>query len=899
MAAQQQSSEGMLCLVQAIVQADWPATPRLYAVTRGVHAADAPMPAVAQSPLWGLLRAVGLEHPELRCTIIDLAAAPLTWEQAALFDEIWSAAPDEEVRLSDERRTVPQLAYAPRQPVVSSVNVPESTDEHSTPQPDTEHNNGDVSAIPPCRLEVTNPGILDSLTLISAPYREPEKNEVTIAVHTAGLNFRDVLLAMGVIPTPADAPVPLGFECAGTIKAVGADVTDWSTGDAVLAIAPHSLSAYLTVDERLIVAVPPQWSLEEAATLPLVFLTAYYALCHVGRLQPGERVLIHAASGGVGLAALQIAGHIGAEVFATAGSDEKRAYLRSLGVQHVFDSRSLDFADQIRTVTEGAGVDMVLNSLTDKALLAGVSLLRSGGRFLELGKKDVFQNSEIGLRLLENNISFSTVDLGLLGQDRPALLHKLLRDMMAFITDNNLQPLPYRIFPVSQAQQAFSHLARAQHIGKVLIAMRDPAIPRERLKQAPANRAATPAIRPDASYLITGGSGGLGLRVARWLVEQGARSLVLVGRRAPDETAAPAIEQMRQQGAHITVMQADVSQYEQLAQVFREIAETLPPLRGVLHAAGVLRDNAVLNLTREHLRETLAPKVAGAWNVHRLTADLPLDHFVLFSSITALFGAPAQASYSAANSFLDALAHHRHRQGLPAMSINWGRWHNIGLSTHSDQAERLTSQGIHSLTPEHGLAVLETLLGAYLPQVAVLPFDQATFGQSALCQHRPTLFARIVRQQPSTDVHAQPAAPMRARLQAADTTRQRSLLELHLREQIAHVLRLRISAAQIDPHEPIASLGLDSLTALELRNRLEVSLGLTLSATLLWNYPTIATLAEHVLSKLGMGQIPSIPAQEHATPPASDARQKLQEIQALSDDEALQALLQGQKVNDV
>ena len=339
------------------------------------------------------------------------------------------------------------------------------------------------------------------------------------------MNFSDVLKALGLYPGLPDGPVPLGAECSGRITAVGPGVEEFCVGDAVVAVAPFSLSSHVIAPTALVAHKPPALLFEEAATIPIAFLTAAYALEHVGHLGRGERVLIHSATGGVGLAALQIAQRAGAEIFATAGTVEKRDFLRSLGVQHVMDSRSLAFGDEILEQTAGQGVDVVLNSLAGAALAKGLSVLADYGRFLEIGKRDIYQNHRIGLKPFRNNVSFSAIDLDKVMWQRPELLGGMLRKIMRDAGDGLLTSLPHRVFAISSTLNAFRYMQQGKHIGKVVLSMHD------RPATIFAGGDAPLQFSAEASYLITGGLGGFGLAIARWMVKHGARHLVLVGRR--------------------------------------------------------------------------------------------------------------------------------------------------------------------------------------------------------------------------------------------------------------------------------------------------------------------------------------------------------------------------------
>ncbi|HEU5321175.1 MAG TPA: SDR family NAD(P)-dependent oxidoreductase, partial [Methylomirabilota bacterium] len=577
-------SVAVLHAVQAAAAAQ--SRPRLLLVTRGaVHVpGDAAPVAVLQAPLWGLGRVIVAEHPELRCAVVDLDAAPAAHEADALLRECLADDGEAEVALRGPRRYVARLE-------------PQSLERLREAQ---------VLATPrrpgqAFHLDAPKAGALDRLVLRAAERRPPGPGEVEIEAASVGLNFRDVMKALGIYPTEGDEPLRLGDECAGTVVAVGEGVSHLRVGDRVVAIAA-GFGSHATVASRFAVPLPAHLGFDEGATLPIAFLTASYALHRLARLHKGERVLIHAAAGGVGLAAVALAQRAGAEIFATAGSPDKREYLRSLGVEHVMDSRSLDFADEVLAATGGEGVDVVLNSLAGEAIPRSLGLLRAYGRFLEIGKTDIYQDHKLGLWPFRNNLSYFAIDLARLFQDRPEVAGELLRELMACFERRELSPLPHRVFPIAQAEAAFRHMAQARHIGKIVLSLREAGAP-------VAARSFRPfPFRADGTYLVSGGLGGFGLAVARWMVEHGARHLVLLGRRGAGSDAARAAVAALGRQAEVSVVEADVTDEARVAEVLAQARAAGPPLRGVLHAAMVLDDGLLAQLDAARVRRVLAPK---------------------------------------------------------------------------------------------------------------------------------------------------------------------------------------------------------------------------------------------------------------------------------------------------
>jgi NADPH:quinone reductase-like Zn-dependent oxidoreductase/acyl carrier protein len=770
---------------------------------------------VDQAPLWGLGKVISLEHPEFACTRVDLGSSE---KVQSLFRELWVGDGEDQIALRGGERYVPRVVRCSPETVVARQKTV-STDE-------------------PFRLEVSKPGILDEMTLRETDRKEPGPGEVEIRVRAVGLNFRDVLIAMDLIPPLYQDSVDVGFECAGEIVTVGAGVEGLEVGDGVIAFAPGCLGSFVTTDSTFVMPKPAHLDFEEAATLPIAFFTAHYALNHLGRLAEGERVLIHAAAGGVGQAAVRIAQRVGAEIFATAGSPAKRDFLRSLGIQHVMDSRSVDFADEVMELTGGEGVDVVLNSLAGEFIPKSLSTLRPGGRFLEIGKVDFLQHTRLDLWLLQSNVSFFAIDLSEYLLERPDLCKVILRESLQFFEEGSLEPLPFETFPISRAVDAFRHMAQAKHIGKVVVSLEEDNVPVVQSRKRP-------AISPEGTYLVTGGAGGLGLSTAGWLVEQGARHLLLTGRSgAATEAARQAVAKMEADGVRVVVAKADVSDERQMAGVIEEVHRSMPPLRGVVHAAGILDDGVLLQLDEERFARVMAPKVSGAWNLHRLTLEDDLDFFVLFSSAASVLGSPGQGNYVAANAFLDALAHHRRALGMPALAINWGAWTEVGLATRSDRVEHLTRQGIMPFTPEQGLRLMERMLGRDFVQCMGIAMDWGKL----LGSYLPPLLSRLSEEVLAGDGPVKKDSSVRKNILAAGPGERRPLVEGFLVEQIAQVLRC--SPSRVDAHLPLNRLGIDSLMAVELKNRVEDDLGTSVPVTALLQGPSLSQLATQLLEGL-------------------------------------------------
>ena len=751
-----------LHLVQAMLKANLSPVPRLYLVTQGAAAPGVTEAGLARSPLWGLAKTVSLEHPELRCTCVDLDGAgvePLT-------AELLANLPEQQICLQPQQRRVARL-----QPYQAT----ELADEQ------------------PLQLIISEPGTLANLTFQSVHRRSPAAHEVEIRVAATGLNFRDVLTALGQYPgEPA-----LGCECVGEVVTVGNAVQDLTVGQRVVAIASNSFSHYVTVHQSMVIPAPEGLSLEAAATIPVAFLTAHYSLVPLAQLKPGERILIHAAAGGVGQAAIQIAQAIGADIIATA-SPGKWEVLRSQGITQILNSRTLDFADAIMTLTNGRGVDVVLNSLAGEFRDKSIQVLSLTGRFIELG---------LGNLPTPAGKPYFPVNLVALCQSQPDLIQSMLQTLHQQFESGVLRPLPHTTFPLEEAVQAFRTLQQAKHVGKVVLKAEgkrqkaESAWERgsvgawERGSNSPIPPSPHLPISPSSTYLITGGTGGLGLQVADWLITQGARHLLLLGRREPTKEVREQIQTWEAQGAAVETAQVDVGDAQALAAVLGRVAESSYPLRGVIHAAGVLSDARLEQLSWAEFERVLAPKVDGAWNLHQLTKDLPLDFFVLFSSAASLLGSPGQANHAAANAFLDGLADYRRSQGLPALSLNWGAWSDIGSALKYQQGKALTGlQGVSLISPEQGLEKLAQVWTQPIPQIGIVPIQwsallcQGNLYQSPFLEaFRQTNFpAASGIERPTNGTQQQVA--FRQQLAATPPKQQRALLEAHVCTQISQIL---------------------------------------------------------------------------------------------------------------
>ncbi len=825
-------------------------SPRLWIVTRGSQQVDpSDRVTLAQTQLRGIARVLTFEHPELKTTIVDVDAED-TGSAAALIDELLAGADHDEVALRDGRRHVHRL-----------VPVPTATNGGLVPElRRTVVNCGGTGSF---RLQTNEPGRLDALTVHAVKRAPPGANQVEIRVVAAGLNFSDVLKAMAVYPGMGDNAPVIGGECVGFVTALGPDVDSVKLGQRVIAFGPGTFGSHLTTLADLVVPVPDALPDHEAATFGVAYLTAWHALREVGRLAAGERVLIHSATGGVGLAAVSIAKMIGARIYATAGSQAKRELLAGLGVDYIGDSRTVEFADEILDVTEGYGVDVILNSLTGEAIRRGMQILAPGGRFVELGKKDVYADAHLGMASLAKSASFAVVDLDLNLRLQPQRYGRLLQDILEHALAGRLQALPVTEFSFDNSVDAFRLMASGSHIGKIVIS-----IPADGSVEAVAPPPPQPLVSPDGGYIIVGGMGGLGFVVASWLAEQGAGMVVLNGRSAPGAEMRAAIAKMNAEGRQVAVVTGDIAEPGTAARLVHAVEEAGLRPAGVLHSATVLADETVLNMSESAAARVFSPKVVGSWHLHEATARLDLDWWLTFSSAASLLGSPGQGAYAAANSWVDGLVAYRRSRDLPATAINWGPWAEVG------RAQFFADLGFSMITSEQGLAAMQAVLAADRARTGVFSLDARQWFQSFPAAERSSLFAKLAE---STTIDRRSDGRIRAELDAAEPADRPARLASAIADEIQAVLR---SAEPVDHEQPMESMGLDSLMALELRNRLEASIGLPLPVALVWAYPTISGLAGAMCERMGYE-----PVAESPKTPASDREPALtDEVMTLLDD---------------
>ncbi len=825
--------QNIVSLIQSLTNKKSYSLSKLLLVSQSSQSSLSSLSLTSPVSLNGLAKVINNEHPSLNCTLLDVDTKD---NILSLVAELDNCDNERQIKYSEGKRYVARLdRYQP-------------------------------SDNKPFQLQISDYGMLDKLHLALLQRKSPAKGEVEIQIVAGGINFRDVLNALGMLKEYltqmgfSDATdLPFGGECAGIVVAVGEDVTEFSIGDEVIAAqAIGSLASHVSVDANFVISKPSHISFTEAATIPTTFLTAYYGLCKLATMKPGDKILIHSAAGGVGQAAVQLAQFVGAEIYATA-SESKWDFLKSISIKHIFNSRSLDFAEEIKELTAGEGVDIVLNSLNGEYIPKNLEVIKTGGRFVEIGKIGIWDKQQI--KTAREDISYYPFDLLEVSQENPSFIKQMLKELMQHFTvipqdtsnqlihqasindskqNNILKPLPYKEFLFTEAEAAFRYMAGAKHIGKVVLSQ-NVSLPVEKI------------INSEGSYLITGGLGALGLQTAQWLVSRGAKQLLLIGRSQPSLEARETIKQLEATGANIKVIQGDISNLETVQKIISRSPLTphppsIPPLKGgrggIIHCAGVLDDCLLQQLSLPSLEKVMSPKVRGAWNLHLATLDIPLDFFVCFSSITSILGTVGQGNYAAANSFMDGLMLQRRALGLPGLSINWGLWETGMINSLDTEAQnRIAKEGIEILTSKRALQILETLLTQQINQVAVFPVDWKRF-----LQYKPhnTLYERF---KPKIETVTTPRSKFLQYLATIPKEEQVTVFLEHIKTQVAKVLGFN-DPEYIDIEENFGDLGMDSLMAVELKNQLQASLDTNIPLSLTFDYPTVESLSNYLFSMI-------------------------------------------------
>ena len=791
----------------------------------------------ADTPLWGFARTLQNEVSNLVIRQIDIEEeiSSITLAAALCLELVFPDNEQEIMLKKNGKRFVPRLRTEPhpQEKTYTALQVREKSNQRNL------------------RLGFDHPGQLRNLHWSETPRTGPEANEIEIDVQATGLNFRDIMYSLGLLSDEAVengfAGPTLGLEFSGTVVAVGSNVHNYAEGDQVVGFGPSCFSNRVITQASAITPIPSGMSFEAAATIPSAFFTVYYALKHLAHLEPGEKILIHGAAGGVGIAAIQLAQSIGAEIYATAGSDDKRDFLRLMGVKNIFDSRSLDFANQILAITDGKGVDVVLNSLAGEAINRNFHVLKPFGRFLELGKRDFYENTKIGLRPFRNNISYFGIDADQLMKERPDLTGRLFAEVMQLFSTGKLHPLPFHTFDAGNVIDAFRYMQQARQIGKIVVTYKNGIVSSNKEEKSKIDEL---QLGEDGCYLITGGLSGFGLKTAEWLVKKGARHLVLISRSgANSEESKVALSSLRKNGVTVLAEACDVTNQQALRQLLEKIEVKLPPLRGIVHAAMVIDDGLIHNMNAEQIERVFAPKILGAHYLNQLTQNMDLDFFVLFSSATTLFGNPGQGNYVAANMWLEAFANNRIKAGLPATCVRWGAIDDVGFLARNEKIKDALQNrmGGSAIKSDDALDSLEAMLINNRSGLGILELDWKSLARFLPSAASPK-FEELSRQTGESSADSDNSGDIQRLIKELSNDELLLNFSNTLRSEVSEILR--ISPEKIDINQSLYEMGMDSLMGVELMVALESRFGVRLSVMALSETPSIIKLTERIILQL-------------------------------------------------
>lgn len=787
---------------------------------------------LAEAPLWGLGLLASNEHPHLTVKMIDLDTDKPEDSSELLVNELLYGDAADDVALRDNKRYVK---------VLNRSALLDTEIEQETKVVTTDSN---------VELLVGTPGQMSSLHYREIERRAPGKEEIEVKVRVSSLNFKDILKVMGQISSNVIEDTyfgdALGMESSGIVTRVGESVTDHQVGDEIIfGTNGGCFKSYITFEPTYYVPKPANlnWS---KTSIFVPYLTVIRALGHIANLQEGEKILIHNGTGGVGIAAIQYAKWKGAQVYSTAGSDEKRAYLKSLGVEHIYNSRDLEYVNGIMADTGGYGVDVVLNAISGESLLQSFNLLAPYGRFIEIGKKDIGENTGLPMNVFNRNITFAAIDVERMLVERTDLTQQIFREVSEGFEQGYFHSMPAKVYPAAEVVEAFSYLAQSRHMGKVVIDFHEQEV------EVPVGTIVTTVtnINKDATYLITGGTGGFGLVIAKHFSKSGAGALALVSRNgAKTDICKEAIQSMEAAGTTVSVFSVDISDETAVERMIIEINEKMPPLTGIVHGAMVLDDGFLVDMDKNRFERVLNPKVAGAINLHRLTKNLPIEFFISFSSISSMIGNAGQGNYVTANAFLDAFAHYRTQIGLSATTINLGVLKSVGVvSRDRDVAKILESAGIRGFSTSDALNALDSVIATKPVQIGMFDVNWSMWGQGSHKSAASSRFRELVAASGGGGQMSEELIALIDELADMSVTDRHEYMEELIAIELAKVLSLPLDKVEYD--RGINLLGVDSLMGVEVAIRLQAKFGLEISTVELISGPTITHLATSMLTRL-------------------------------------------------
>ena len=810
-----------LHVAKALAGVEWKQALRVCWISRSAHGIDPQsLPQPAQAALWGFGRVFAAEHSEFAVSLIDIVDPPVEQQIKQLADEVLSGGHEQEIALRAGGRFVHRLQRL----------TPALLERHA--HVEAPLRDGEAFAVA-LRSRAAGQGELQLQSILLTP---PAPDQVEIRLEYVAITARALQAA---VASDAAKPQPLAaYECVGVVTRVGGTVTSVAGGDRVVALVGGRLASVVQVPAAAIATVPAGVNAAQAATASAAFATAHHCLTGLARLQDGESVLIHEAADGIGMAALQIARLKNATIYTTAGTPEKRAALTSLGV-HVFDSSSFEFIEEISSLSRTRGVDVALNVLPGQFAARTLGLMSEFGRFVELGNGAGIKSAAVQELIVERSLSYHVLDPTRWLGRQAAAGGELLRLVMELLANARVAPPAAQVFAVDEIEEARQRLAEGSDLTRVLL---DFNITRPLVAQALQDR----CVHAHGTYLVTGGLGGLGLELMDWLADQGARSIVLIGRSAPARDSRERIAAVQSRGVTLATMQADVTDAGDVARVLEAIANDMLPLAGVIHAAGVLEDGLIAQQTAARFHKVLAPKIKGAWNLHQLTEGLDLDFFVLFSSIAAVVGWAGQSNYAAANAFMDALAHQRRACGKPGLSINWGPWRGAGMAAKLEarDLQRMSDAGMTPLSSAQGFAAMSSLLIHRVPQAGVFALDWSRIFKQYTDPLAKTVFADFV---PHLEIAGE--ADFVEQLRAAVADSRASMLADQLGVILAGLLDIQ-DAALIDKNKSVFEYGINSLLSMDFVVRVQATLKTHVSSTMVLKHPTLNAMSNYLLEEV-------------------------------------------------
>ncbi|KAL6890027.1 hypothetical protein GGI43DRAFT_425686 [Trichoderma evansii] len=731
-----------------------------------------------------------------------------------------------------------------------------------------------VEATKDARLTIGHPGRLDTLGWEGEILNEPQADEVQVEIHAGGLNFRDILVAMGIIEL---SPPTFGYEATGIVRRLGPKAGKLSVGDRVALTGIKAFASTVTITENLCEKLPDELDFTSGASMPLVFATAIYSLINIGALEKGQSVLIHSGCGGVGLAAIQLARMIGAEIYTTVSSEKKVEFLmQEFGISrdHIFNSRNVSFEEDLLKATNGKGVDLALNSLSGELLHATWRCIAKWGTLVEIGKRDLLGAGKLSMEVFLANRSYRCVDIDAMCRERPEMVGRLLRSMMDFYRDGHIRAISIdKVFPSSKVQEAFQHMQQGSHIGKIVLEFREPTTGELQLGQIqPASASSTTVLDSSASYLLVGGLGGLGRSVAVWMVQNGARHLTFLSRSAgTTDSDKLFVKEIQSMGCEVHLVRGSVTE---AADVARAVAESPRTLKGIIQMTMVLHDQAWRKMTIDEWHGTAAPKVKGTWNLHNETQSLNLDFFILFSSLSGIVGQPGQANYASANTFLDAFVKFRTSKGLPCTSLNIGAVEGAGYLAQDDELlKKMKGTGWRAVQESELLDVLGAVMrpslaapvqtgasesslfnaGQTLVGIApVIPLSSPDSSAKLRKDVRMSVFRNIRSQAKggaSSDGLRQFLTAAKASPEMLSKPESVVLLSQEIGKKLLGLV-LRPADDEIDVSLSLAALGLDSMVAVEMRAWWKQMFGLDISVLEMLSMGTLEALGKQAAEGL-------------------------------------------------